>query len=188
MQSIQAIKDKLLSKFPSVHAQSWGINIRILRSVATSDGKSTAASHFILRASHFEESTFLAIERDDDYSVVSISSDDTDPFVKMLTEKFNTLWTTKALFAVANGATYDIDDVTIRLGELRSPTAPQTVRGILCSVSIAQARGSNALMTMCEDVVETLGFADAKKYTRTWTGNGRMDQVKLWCDALKQRS
>ena len=179
-------KEKLLSKFPTATQQSWAMNVRILRSTsATSTNKQQSSdAQYIIRASHFDEDTYLAIERSGKLSVMSISNEDTEPFVKMLVEKFNTLWTSKSLVGLT-GASFDTDHMTIRLGELRSPSSPQMIRGILCCASLRDADEETAKMVLT-DVVETLGFAEAKKFSNTW--EDRREEIELWCDALKQRS
>ena len=158
------------------------MNIRLLKSTSNAQSQDT---QYVLRASHFDDDTFLAIENAHRLSVMAIKSEDTEPFVKMLQEKFNTLWTPKSLFTITNATSYDLDDVTIRLGELRNPSSPSTIRGILCFASLrgAPERKGRAVLT---SVVDELGFAEARKSFGAC--NDRKEEVKLWCDALKQRS
>ncbi|KIW02078.1 uncharacterized protein PV09_06572 [Verruconis gallopava] len=186
-QELPSIKEKVLSKYPTATPHVWGLSLRSLRSTATTpDGKPSSDTQYVVRASHFHEETILAIDTGKDFSTVSIPSEEGDPFAKLLTEKFNTLWVMKMLLAVVNGTSYEIDGVTIRLGELRVPGQAQTVRGLLCyaASSLPQEKIAKALVT---NVVESLGFAEAKKTYRTWPSKEKAQEIRLWCDALSQR-
>jgi hypothetical protein len=177
--SIAAIREQLLAKFPTMTASSFMMNIRILRSTSSTN------SQYIIRASHFDD-TYLAIERADKVSVISIRTEESDVFVKMLTEKFNTLWTTKTLFKVTNSTSYEMDDTIIRIGELRNHTSPETIRGTFCLVSQGGAEGGRN-RAILDDVVGILGFAESKKYFRSWPADNSHGEMELWCDALKNR-
>jgi hypothetical protein len=192
-QDLTAIKEQLLLKFPTVAPQSWRLNIRFLRSNANpAENKTPPDTQYILRFSHYGDQAFLAIESGEDFPVISIPSDQMDTFVKLITDKFNTLWSVKMLFAVTNGASYEVDDVTIRLGELRAPGPSQAIRGIICNVQISSsitlhASQEKTARLVVTDVADTLGFTGAKKYFRSWASDDTSEEVKLWCNALSQR-
>jgi hypothetical protein len=164
------------------------MSIRLLRSTATTpDKKPSLDTHFIVRASHLDEDTYLAIQKGDSFSAISISSDDAEAFIRLLNDKFNTLWAPKQNLALNNGSSHELESVTVRLAELRGSNAPQTVRGILCFVSLQDGHEKLA-QTMIADVLEVLGFADARKVSKTWPSSNRVDEIKLWCDAVNSRS
>jgi hypothetical protein len=190
---IAALKDQVLQKFPTVAPQTWGLTIRFQRSTANrTENKSSADTQFILRSSHFNDEAFLAIGVDEKSPVISIPAEQMDTYTKLLNDKFNTLWVTKGHIAVANGFSCEIDDVIIRVGELRSPGASQAVRGIICNVQISSSRTlessqEKTARLIAINIAETLGFVDAKRYFRIWTGDSKFQEVKLWCEALNQR-
>lgn len=193
--NLAAIKEQLQQRFPTVTPQPWRFNIKLLRSTASNpENKQSSDTHFILRSSHFEDQAFLAVGVDEASPVVSIPAEQVDAYSKLLNDKFNTLWTPKMLFAITNGASYDLDELTIRLGELRVPGPTQAIRGILCNVQTSssaiagrQSEQEKAGRATVANVAETLGFVEAKKIYRTWASHDTAEEVKLWCEALNQR-
>jgi hypothetical protein len=186
VQDLSVVKEKIGNKFPAVVPQSWNLNIRVFRGT---ENKSPPDTQSILRLSHYSDEAFFAIDSGENTSVISVSSERAEPFVKLLADKFNTLWTSRSVFVITSAVSYEVDDIKLRLGELRIPGPSQVIRGVLCSMEVSSSvPQEKTAKLMIADTVETLGFAQAKHYFGTWPVGNKSEEARLWCDAINQRS
>lgn len=94
---------------------------------------------------------------------------------------------------ISNGASYEIGDVTVRLGELRL-LGNANVRALICniemshSVSIEPEANCEVAKTALTDIAESIGFTGTKDLFRSYEAGSSFDKVQLFCEALRYRA
>jgi len=187
LNNLATIKDKLLSQYNAMIDGQWSLVYRHLQSTSTDDFQ------FLLQLSHHSKRTFMAARAGNESPVIEIPNEQMETFYKLLTDKFNTLWSIRLRLMISNGAAYKIGDVTVRLGELR-PLESQNVRALICnvettsSVSVLQDSDDKIARIALSDIAESIGFLGSKETFESYKAGSSSDEVQLFCKALRYRA
>lgn len=190
LNSLASVKEKISHHYNAVPLGPWSLDFRLLR--ATED--QSKYSQAILRMSHRPNEGCVVVDTGSIFPSIIIPATQTQAFAQLMSEKFNTLWATKAAYIVSNGGIYNIGDFVVRLGELRQPgQASSQVKALVCNIELAvsdiEGLAQDGITSAAVvDIGKRLGFAEAKISIQTFQGDAQTQEVRLWYEALNFRS
>ena len=120
------------------------------------------------------------------------SAEATDTYVELMTTKLGPMWTLKQNLSVRDGQAFVLADFTIRVGEVRQGSGPNSIlRGVVvevCWSGDAENEDTEGSEEMIKELWASFGVKNARECLSISGDLDRFRIVRQWCEILRLRS
>lgn len=142
-------------------------------------------------------------------AVIAIPAQQRDGFLHLILNKMGALWNPRTTMGIQAGAAYDAGEYIVRMGELKQLTTPNTTRALVTCIQSNTVPEKDTAKATEKPGVETGDQEDQQGQSRKeavqkfWKsfgidgakeafcvsnqGDDGLDEIRLWCEALRLR-
>jgi TATA-binding related factor (TRF) of subunit 20 of Mediator complex len=126
-------------------------------------------------------------------TIISVpSSPAADEFVQLIASRFGALWTRRQVLQVTNGQSYEVENFTVRFGEVREMKqgqgGVQHIRGTVVEVKWIGKEAKSSKTESIRRFWRDLNIAGAKEYIADVDSDQGLGDVQRWLSAMRLRA
>jgi hypothetical protein len=189
-----ALVERLQKEYNTTNSKPFALEYRLYRSTNPVDDKISkeARWHHILHLHHIPGKAFRAYEFPngaDAFIISAIPDKDINDYKTLMAQKMATMWTPRSNASITQGAAFNIGDITVRIGEVKTEGASQGVKAVLVAIQNPCIDNS----TDEDDAVSKNILVEVWKQFRVdgakevWGFGNEQKVVKSWCEILRGR-
>ena len=140
---MSSLIEKLQKSYNNTTIGAFALEYSLYRSTIPVDDKISkdARLHHLLHLQHIPHKAFRVYDfpNGTESSISSIRDADINDYKTLMAQKMAALWTPRFTVTISKGASFEIGDGIVRIGEVRAEGTSQAVRSVLVAIQIPSA-------------------------------------------------